>query len=324
MTRVGLVLGAGGLTGQAFHLGALTALADTGFDGRTADVLVGTSAGSLVAAALAAGLSVADQCALLFGQALSADGERLRADRRSAAGRLPVPPAAQHPRPAAGSRRRPLAPAAVLSAVRRPRQTRPGSLLAGLLPPGRTGTEGISRPFQEVFGAAWPDGDLRICAVRTRDAQRVVFGRDTAATVDVGTAVAASCAIPAYFRPVHAAGETYVDGGMHSPTNADVLVPDALDLVLVLSPLTLGPGAGRPRDLALRLLVGRYLAREVTRLRRGGARVVVLQPGARDLAALGTNPMAGSRARQVLEVVADSVRQRLAGQGSLAEALADG
>lgn len=313
MTRVGLVLGAGGYTGQAFHLGVLTAFAEAGFDGRRAEVLVGTSAGSLVAAGLAAGLGVHDLRAQLLGEPLSPEGARLRAARKGATVRLPTPPPAQG--------KGPLAPYAFLEAARRPRGVRPGSLLAGLLPAGRTSTEAISRPLNAVFGDAWPDRDLRVCAVRARDARRVVFGTPDAPRVDVGRAVAASCAIPAYFAPVHLGDERYVDGGVHSPTNADVLVPDALDLVLVLSPMSLGPGGGRPTDVALRLAVRRYLAQEVRRLRRTGARVVAVQPTARDVAVMGSNPMSGGRVRDVLSTAADSVRARLARQGTLAEAL---
>ena len=143
--------------------------------------------------------------------------------------RLPVPPPAQG--------RGPLAPYAFLAAARRPFGVRPGSLLAGLLPAGRTSTEVISRPLGAIFGDAWPDRDLRVCAVRARDARRVVFGTPGAPPVDVGRAVAASCAVPAWFAPVHIGTERYVDGGVHSPTNADVLVPDALDLVVVSSPM---------------------------------------------------------------------------------------
>ncbi|MCU1693436.1 MAG: putative esterase of the alpha-beta hydrolase superfamily, partial [Frankiales bacterium] len=201
------------------------------------------------------------------------------------------------------------------------RGVRPGSVAAGLLPAGRQSTEGISRPLRQVFGDAWPDRDLRVCAVRVRDARRVVFGTGDAPVVDVATAVAASCAIPAYFAPVQVGADRYVDGGVHSPTNADVLLPDRLDLVLVLSPMTLAKGAGRPADLPLRLAVGRYLATEVRRLRRSGTRVVVVQPTARDLAVMGTNPMAGARARDVVGTVAGSVRARLERQGTLAAAL---
>src|SRR5437764_10757788 len=52
VTRVGVVLGAGGVTGDAFHRGVLRALWEAGYDARTADVIVGTSAGSMVGAFL--------------------------------------------------------------------------------------------------------------------------------------------------------------------------------------------------------------------------------------------------------------------------------
>ena len=58
-TRVGLVLGAGGIVGQAYHAGVLAALeVDLGWDARTADVIVGTSAGSVMGTALRMGLSL--------------------------------------------------------------------------------------------------------------------------------------------------------------------------------------------------------------------------------------------------------------------------
>ena len=60
MRTFGLVLGAGGTPGYHWNVGVLDALADaTGFDPRRADVLVGTSAGSLVASSLRAGVSAA-------------------------------------------------------------------------------------------------------------------------------------------------------------------------------------------------------------------------------------------------------------------------
>src|SRR5436305_3173470 len=52
MSKIGLVLGADGLTGDAFHRGLLRALSDRGYDARSADVIVGTSAGSMVGAFL--------------------------------------------------------------------------------------------------------------------------------------------------------------------------------------------------------------------------------------------------------------------------------
>lgn len=311
-----LVLGAGGLTGQAFHLGVLTALSElTGFDGRQADVVVGTSAGSLVAAALAAGLSAEDQRAVLAGEPVSAEGSALLEATRSRAR------AQAQPAPPPVATRRPLAPRAVLAAARRPWSVRPGAVVSSLIPPGRTSTDSISRGIGRLHGTQWPGDGLRICAVRARDARRVVFGTDRAPRTDVGTAVAASCAIPGYFAPVCIDGEPYVDGGGHSPTNADVVAADSPALVVILSPMSASRGAARTADAAVRLAVRRYLAREVRQLRRRGATVVVFQPGPEDLTAMGLNPMRLMRSRRVVDTVARSVRSRLEAQPQLADAL---
>ncbi|MCW2599723.1 MAG: Patatin [Frankiales bacterium] len=312
--RSALVLGAGGFVGQAFHLGALCMLQElTGFDGRTVDALVGTSAGSLVAAGLAGGLSAADLTAELLGEPLSREGAALRLARKPE-------PEPFLDLPAGG--RGPLDPAVLLSIARRPFTIRPAAVLSGLLPAGRTSTDPIARSIRYLHGDSWPNRDLRICAVRVRDARRVVFGTPDAPPTDVGTAVAASCAIPAYFRPVRVANQSYVDGGVHSPTNADVLVLDEPELVVVLSPMSLGPGAGPRVDLAVRLAVRRYLAQEVRRLRHRGAQVVVIQPGPQDLDVMGLNPMRGSRVDKIVRTASESVRARIEAQPSLATLLA--
>ena len=84
----------------------------------------------------------------------------------------------------------------------------------------------------------WPAEPLWICALRLSDGARVVFGRDAAPEPDVGTAVEASSAIPGFFAPVVIDGERYVDGGAHSPTNADLVARIGLDLVIVVSPMS--------------------------------------------------------------------------------------
>jgi len=314
--KTAVVLAAGGIVGQAFHLGVLGCLQDlTGFDAREADVLVGSSAGSLVAAGLAGGLSVSDLRAEMLGEPLSPEGQQVRGARRA----VPTMPAAE----AVPSGRGPLAAGALLHAARRPWSVRPGALASSLLPPGQVGTDLIARSLQRLHGATWPDRDLRIAAVRARDAQRVVFGAPDAPQVDVGTAVAASCAIPSYFAPVVVDGEAYVDGGAHSPSNADVVLADRPDLVVVSSPMTVGRGGlRRPRaDLAVRLAIRTYLAQEVRQLRRAGAHVVVLQPSPEDLPVMGFNPMRGIVAEDVIDTAAASTRARLQARPDLADRL---
>lgn len=314
-----LVLGAGGLSGQAFHLGVLSALQElTGFDGRRADLVVGTSAGSLVAAGLTGGLSAQDQAAVLAGDAVSAEGRALLEATRARMGpgspvtELPVPP----------TRRWSVAPGAVLAAARRPWSVRPGAVVSSLLPAGRNTTDSISRGVRKLHGDDWP-GRLRVCALHAGTARRIVFGSSRAPRVDVGTACAASCAIPGYFAPVRIEGQLYVDGGGHSPTNADVVQPEHPDLVVVSSPMSFGPGAGRTPDAAVRFAVRRYLAREVRLLRRRGSTVVVFQPTAQDLAAMGLNPMRILRSPRIVEQAAASVRARLEAQPSLVRTLTE-
>jgi len=316
--RTAVVLGAGGFTGQAFHIGALCALQEvTGFDARTADVLVGTSAGSLVAAGLAGGLSAEDLQAELLGEPLSAEGQRLRTAARAQVAAGSVAPDV----PTFGLR--PLAPRALLHAARRPHRIRPAALVSSLLPPGRVDTAPLARSVRYLHGVDWPQRDLRICAVRAHDSRRVVFGTPDAPPTDVGTAVAASCAIPAYFAPVRLEGQTYIDGGVHSPTNADVVLRDRPDLVVVLSPMSVARGAGIRVDVGIRLAMRRLLSVEVRRLRRAGAQVMVLQPCAEDLAVMGFNPMHGARIEEVVRSVGGSVRERLERQPALRALLTD-
>ncbi len=307
-----VVLGAGGLLGQAFHVGVLAALAELAdVDAREADVLVGTSAGSLVASGLAAGLSATDLRADVLGERLSPEGRSLR---RPARPHLRMPDSAPAP-----VTRGPLAPEVLLAAARRPFAVRAGAVASGLIPAGRLGTSGIRRAVHAVHGDSWPDRDLRLCAVRARDGRRVVFGTPGAPQVDIGTAVAASCAIPGFFTPVQVDGDAYVDGGAHSPTNADVVLRERPALVLISSPMT---GVLRPRaDVGLRLAVRHYLAQEVRRLRRAGSEVVVFQPGEQDLEAMGLNPMAGGRTADVVATAATSTRARLKARGDLHERL---
>jgi NTE family protein len=301
-----VVLGGGGFTGQAFHAGALCALNDVaGFDAREATTLVGTSAGSLVAAGLAGGLPAQDIRAELLGDALTEEGQALRTAMREQA--IGWSEAAD----VAPLGLRPLAPGALLHAVRRPLHIKPAALLSSLLPPGRVDTAPLARSVRYLHGADWPQRDLRICAVRARDAARVVFGTPGAPPTDVGTAVAASCAIPAYFAPVRLEGELYVDGGVHSPTNADLLLGDVPDVVVVLSPMSVSRGVGLRPDLGLRLALRRMLGGEVRRLRNAGAQVVVVQPTAQDLEVMGYNPMHGARIEEVVGSVTDSLTKRL-------------
>jgi NTE family protein len=194
-------------------------------------------------------------------------------------------------------------------------------LATSLLPTGRRSTDFLVSGLASRHGAAWPDRPLYIVAARRRDGRRVVFGRDGAPRTDVAHAVAASCAIPGYFHPVEIEGEMYVDGGVHSPTNADVLDDWPLDVMLVSSPMSVDVGAARPTlDLPMRLACHRYVRQETARQRRRGATVVAIEPGGELLSVMGLNPLRGARIDEIEELSCERAKELLSRKG-LAERL---
>jgi NTE family protein len=306
MARIGLVLGAGGAVGHAFHAGVLAGLADaTGWDARDAEIIVGTSAGSIVGAILRAGGSPADIMARATGGDLSAAGRALlaRADAHTAG--LPrIPERVPRRRFSAMS-----SPRGVASAVLRPWPLRPGALAAAALPAGSISTELVAAGMRALFNR-WPDAPLWINAVALHSGRRVTFGRD--ADTDVASAVAASCAIPAFFEPVIIDGVRYVDGGVHSPTNADLLADCGLDLVVVSSPMSIARGAARlAPDQPARRLARLALGREVSRVQRHGTPVLTFQPTRDDLEVMGFNAMDERRRSAVATQIRQSARRRL-------------
>lgn len=307
MASVGLVLGAGGVVGGAYHSGALAALSESaGWDARTAHVIVGTSAGSIAAAALRAGLSGSDQYARSTGAPMSAAGESL-VGHLSPVLELPTRPPFPRGLPL------PASPQLAATALLPPWSARPFAALAGLLPAGKVPTTPIGDRVRMIIDGNWPEQPLWICALRLRDGARVVFGRDDVGELDVGTAVEASSAIPGYLQPVEIDGETYVDGGAHSPSNADVVAGIGLDVVVVISPMSAPWTALRPSpNIGSRALASWVLEREVRAVRASGTPVLVLEPTAEDLTVMGGNAMDPARRAVVAEQARSTTVQRLA------------
>lgn len=283
--RIGLVLGAGGSVGIAYHGAVLAAISDaTGWDPRYAEVIVGTSAGSVTAAMLRAGVPATDLRAISEGTPLSAEGSRLAELGRP-----------HRPRPNRSHflSMRPLAdPVAVVRGLRHLSSVPPVALLAAAMPAGRVPTAAISTGINSVFGGRWPALPLWLNAVSLRNGKRVVFGAEGAPPAEVGDAVAASCAIPGYFEPVSIGGRRYIDGGVRSMVNLDLMAGLDLDLVVVSSPMT---AASAWPALATSSLMRQPLRRrfhaEVDALRRRGMPVTAIEPGRRVAAAMGLNPM---------------------------------
>jgi NTE family protein len=307
MKRVGLVLGAGGVVGQAYHSGVLAALEhDLGWDPRTAEVVVGTSAGSITGTLLRSGVPASELAAWSVRAPLAAEGALLERLFGS-----------EHPEfepfhPGELLRRPPSlpGPTMVRRAVTRPWQFRPMAAAMALLAPGTLDITEQLTALREVEGQSWPQDPLWICAVRRRDGRRIVFGRPGTPEVPLHLAVASSCAVPGYFAPVRIGDQSYVDGGAHSPTNAAILRDCDLDLVIVVSPMS-GPSGGLVKDLyeGARWHAGRLLRREASALRERGTPVVTFSPGEAEQEVMGNDFMASG-------TVADIVQQSFLAAGA--------
>ena len=167
----------------------------------------------------------------------------------------------------------------------------------------------------------WPSRSLWVTAVRTSDARRVVFGRDH---VDVtpGRAIAASCAIPAFYRPVAIGRHRYIDGGAHSPTNADLLVDAGVDVAVVLSPMSGQLSSLRRRpDRVLRSLFSRRLRKECAALERAGIEVHIFEPDESTLNTMGLNALDRGRSPAVLRAAFLAAGDQIAATHGLRGAL---
>ena len=302
--RIGMVLGGGGLTGGAFHAGVLSALADAAsWDARDADVMVGTSVGSITATSLRVGISPADLLRRQLGQPLSRASEQLVARMRGGAGDFPR----------MQGRIRPAAPHLLKMFARSPGSANLGKLAAATLPEGRTSTESISQSMSALCLGEWPQPMPWITALRLTDGERVVFGRDMAesSTVAIGSAIAASCAIPGYFAPVVIDGARYVDGGTASACNADVLVDEDVDAVIVSAPMAIHSGPRWAADAILRRAIRRQVNKELALLRKSDKQVFLFAPTEHDAAVMGANPMSGGKAAAVAKSAHRSALARI-------------
>ena len=311
MVTVGVVLSAGGHYAAAHHAGVLDALASTtGWDPRRADVVVGTSAGAVMAVCLRAGLSAADLAAYYNGEPLSPEGQDIS---NRVTTRLHVPDSSLRPKtpwPA-----KPMLVAREIFVGGRPR---PMVAIAGVLPEGEVDGSSFAERAEQLHPDPWPTLPTWLCAVDLDSGQRVIFGRDDVDTT-VGPAVQASSAIPGYFVPVEINGRRYVDGGIHSNTNADVLAPLHLDLVVVSTSKTVPPSVDRRSGGSLALAWhGRTLRREIERIAAKGTTVLVLQPTAGDISSRGPWDMDTSTTADVYANGKDSALARLAHPDALA------
>ena len=166
----------------------------------------------------------------------------------------------------------------------------------------------------------WPTQPLWVTAVRTSDARRVVFGRDDV-VVSPGRAIAASCAIPAYYRPVKIGHHRYIDGGAYSPTNADVLADAGVEVAVVLSPMSGQRAALRRPDRVFRSLFSKRLRAECAALERAGIEVHVFEPDAATVDVMGVNALDKRRKPDVVRAAFLAAGSKIAGSEALRDAL---
>jgi NTE family protein len=299
------VLGAGGVLGAAWTAGALAALQDRlPYDLRSADLIVGTSAGSIMAATLRCGVPV-DEIVEYQRGSVRPTVPDLAALHQDSGG---LPP---FPRFRIGS------PRLLATSARAPYRIRPWVAASGLLLQGR----GQLLPLAELVDAllaqyevldeipatAWPGrGDTWVVAVDYDSGRRVAFGRPGSPDVALADAVVASCSIPGWYEPKVIDGRRYVDGGVCSTTSLDMVAYAGLDEVYVLAPMAsmvmdnpLNPATRLER--LVRRVITAGLMREIRKVQATGAAVTVLAPGPEDLAAIGANLMNPARRSRVLE-----------------------
>ena len=289
--RIGIVLGGGGVGGLAFHAGVLMALhRDLGWDARDADVIAGTSAGSIVAGLLRADVAPEDLAAWATDALPTSGGEQFRtlmkhSDQMPRSRSMPVPT---------------MPGRVTFRLLAHPTQV--PSAMMSLLPNGMA-DQAARLAVMHGLLQGWPSRPMWISAVRVGDGRLTWFGQTASPRpsgpgsmyVDVARsepvapadAIAASCAIPLLSRPVRIGKHRYVDGGIRSPTNADVLAVHDLDLAIVLSPM--GHALSHLRSSPARRLAQRRLAHEVRVLRSHNVDVQVVSPDAATLKAMGWN-----------------------------------
>lgn len=254
MSDTALVLGGGGLTAYAWEAGVLAGLAGAGADVGDAGLLAGTSGGSLLALELAAGAAPAD----LYEEQVS--GKRTLPDLR-----FTLAMTVKYLWAALGSR----GPEKAVERLGR----------LALSVRGVSETDVFEALEPQLPVREWPERPLRFFATEAYTGRTEGFGADSGA--GLLRALSASCALPPVFPPIAVGEGRWMDGGVRSTTNADLL--DDRERVVVLAPIPKGPGAS-PSAVD-----------QVAALRAGGARAVVLTPDREARRAFGRNALDASR-----------------------------
>lgn len=295
--KLGLVLGGGGLVGMGYHAGALKALDEWGLDVRAADLMVGTSAGSIMASYMAAADWTPNDF-FDYAHGKHPDVQKDPADPKEQLRQVFTPlsqSSGERVRRSVGSM---FALASSRGYVKKLGGGLPSQGLRKAFPAGIYSTEETRRRFEEDLPAEWPERKLYICAVDLYSGERIAFGHPAAPEASLPEAVLASTSIPGIFPPVRIDGRQYVDGGVSSATSLDLATDNGCELILCIAPLGYrNDGLVSARDpkmwsaMFVRSLFARSLRREVNSARKRGSHVLVVRPWVSNLKLHGTNSM---------------------------------
>jgi NTE family protein len=232
------VLGGGGITGIAWETGLLHGLAEAGVDLTTADRIVGTSAGSIVGAQVTSDIGLAElyRRQLLPPTALGDGDVPVASIGLGVVGRFAL--SLLQSRGDLTRFGRVLGARAVRAAER-----------------GRTPTieERYEQVARRIGGLTWADRDLVVTAVDVATGELVTFGpRGHHPDVSLEDAVNASCAVPCVYPPIPIGDAVYIDGGVRSGSNADLV--DGCSRVVALTPADRSVGPLRTAAQELRRL----------------------------------------------------------------------
>ncbi|MCW2536209.1 MAG: putative lysophospholipase [Modestobacter sp.] len=276
--RTALVLGGGGITGIGWEIGLVAGLAEAGVDLGTADLVVGTSAGSVVGSQLTSGIAVED---LYARQLEPPTQERVARMTRGVLARYGL---------------------AMLRARRDgvAFRRRVGELARKAADVGLTPTEDERRAAiaSRLPSTEWPERRFVVTAVDAGSGEFTTFTRDSG--VELLAAVGASCAVPGVYPPVTIGGRRYIDGGMRSSSNADLA--DGYDRIVVLAPIPRGMGPMASVDAQVTGLVSRVAVVSPDEASRTAIGKNVLDPAAREASARAGRAQAASVAARVADV----------------------
>jgi NTE family protein len=313
--------------GGAWLVGGLSALArETDWDPGSADHIIGTSAGSMIGALVAGGIPpwfmVAHSRGEVFDGLVGPDGRPAAEADRSAGANFRL----HRGVPAIG----PGSLRMAFTALSNPLRHTPFQMVAGWIPSGFVSTDALKETIRRAVPGDWVEHPhYWAVACDYESGRRTPFGRLGSPRAHIADAVAASCAIPGFYRPVKIGRRRYVDGGVCSVSNLDLVAGRGLDLVICLNPLTSSHEGRRPGGGIRATATGAVtealdfipsltrrasrarLEREEGKVRRFGTEVIVIEPTAEDHAAMGRNWMSAERRQDVIDTAEETVARQL-------------